>query len=72
MSLLGLLSLLIAVFLFSETLVADRREQSTERRAFGDITLLVRVLNEFFEHHLILRRQPVRPGIVAKDFLLFL
>jgi hypothetical protein len=37
-------------------LISHRREQFTERQAFGNITLLVRVLGEFFEHDLILRR----------------
>src|SRR4029077_11808404 len=52
-------------------LISYRCEQIAERCAIRNVTLLVRILDEFFQHHLILRRQPVAPRVLAKDFFLF-
>jgi len=37
-------------------LISHRREQFAERRAIGDVALLVGVLRELFQHDLVLRR----------------
>ncbi len=52
-------------------LIPHRRKQIAERCAIRNVTLLVRILDEFFQHHLILRRQTVAPRVLAKDFFLF-
>ena len=54
-----------------EQLVPHRGEEFAELRAIGDIALFFRVLDEFFQNHLILRRQPMAPGVRAEDLLLF-
>src|SRR6266480_5255856 len=52
-------------------LPADGCKQIAKLWPVGYVTLLLGVLDEFFQHDLILRRQSVRPRIRAEDFFLF-
>ena len=52
-------------------LPADRCKEIAKLWPVGYVTLLLGVLDEFFQHDLILRRQSVHPRIHAEDFFLF-
>jgi hypothetical protein len=54
-----------------EELISYRRKEFVERWAAGDVALFVRVLDEFFQHDPIRRREAVTPGIGAESFFLF-